>query len=127
MDRLAVFGLFTWQYLLMVYVAGLGVIQLAAVRSGRRHLWVFPHRRLSALLGLALVGVGVASFFLEPLWTTGPWGPLGVGRATWATLETARNVNDLNGGLAGYWQALYFSVAFLAAAFTARAAGRLHR
>lgn len=127
MDRLAVFALFTWQYLLMAYVAGLGVIQLASARSLRRKLWLVPRRAATMWIGVLLVLVGVGTFFLEPLWIVGPWGTGGPGRAAWSTLVSARNVNDVDGGLAGYWQALYFSIGFFAAGLTARAAGRLHR
>ena len=129
-DRGIVFGLFTWQYLLMVFMAGLGVIQIAAVRSRRDHLWLIGSRRLSAAFGAALVVVGVALYFLEPLFFSGPWGPGGPdawGMASWQSLPAARAVNDTRGGLAGYFQALWFAIGFTAAAAAAWGCGRLRR
>lgn len=131
-ERTIVLGLFTWQYLLMTFMAGLGVIQLAVARSGRRHLWLFDSRGLVKIAGILLVAGGIALYFLEPLWTAGPWGPpaghgLAWGHATWETLAPARDVNDTRGGLAGYYQAIWFSVGYAMAAATAVLLGRRHR
>jgi len=129
-DRVVVFGLFTWQYLLMVFMAGLGVIQIAAVRSRREHLWLTRSPTLSAALGTILLIAGVALYFLEPLFLSGPWGPAGPdawGTASWQSLPAARAVNDTRGGLAGYFQALWFAIGFIAAATVAWVCGRLRR
>ena len=132
MDRLTVLAMFSWQYLLMAFLACLGIVQLAAARSGRRHLWLLSSRRWTTLLGVLLIVAGIAFFYLIPLWAAGPWGPPNVAdrTATWApaspeTLTGARNVNDTNGGLSGHWQALWFAIAWMTAVFFARAVGRL--
>lgn len=130
MDRVVVFGLFTWQYLLMVFMAGLGVIQIAAVRSRREHLWLTRSSTLSAALGTILLIAGVALYFLEPLFIAGPWGPGGpdaCGTASWRSLASARAVNDTRGGLAGYYQALWFAIGFSLAAALAWMCGRLRK
>lgn len=134
MDRLAVLAVFSWQYLLMAFLACLGVIQTAAARSGRRHLWLMRRRRATTTLGVVLLVGGVAFFYLIPLWTAGPWGPPDPveGAATWGTatiesLTAARNINDTAGGLSGHWQALWVSLAWIAAVFISRSAGRRHR
>ncbi len=134
MTRLGVLALFSGQYLLMAYLACLGAIQIAAARSGRRHLWLLPRRTLTRSLGWTLVVGGILLFYLVPLWTAGPWGPpeAATGAATWApatweTLPSARNINDTAGGLSGHWQALWFSLAWVLAALTARAAGRIRQ
>lgn len=127
MTRLGVFALFSGHYLLMAFLVCLGAIQLAAARSGRRHLWLVGRRYLTYLLGALLVAGGISIFYLLPLFTNGPWGPPSPGydsptwaHATWQTLPSARNINDTVGGLSGHWQALWFSVGFMLAAVSAR-------
>ena len=129
MDRLIVLGMFSWQYLLMAFLACLGIVQLAAARSGRRHLWLLPGRRWTALVGIVLLAAGISFFYLIPLGTAGPWGPPIDGTTTWATASPeavpgARNVNDTAGGLSGHWQALWFAIGWIGAVLVARAAGR---
>lgn len=132
MEKLSVLGLFSGHYLLMASLACLGVIQIAAARSDRRHLWLFAHRATTRAVGILLIVGAIALFYLMPLWTAGPWGAPSLidgsptwGRTTWETLSSARNVNDTNGGLSGHWQALWFSIAWFAAAVFARTVGRL--
>jgi hypothetical protein len=132
MDRNAVLTMFSWQYLVMALLACQGIVQMAAARSGRRRLWLLRRRRSTSLLGAMLLVVGIAFFYLIPLWMTGPWGPpdATVGHATWNTaplesLTQARNINDTAGGLSGHWQALWFSLSWIAAVFLARTAGRI--
>jgi hypothetical protein len=134
MDRLTVLAMFSWQYLLMAFLACLGIVQLAAARSGRRRLWFVRRRRSVVALGIVLLVVGMAFFYLIPLWTAGPWGPPSPweGTATWGpappeTLTGARNINDTDGGLSGHWQALWFAVAWIAAVFFTRGVGRVRR
>ncbi len=131
MDRLTVLAMFSWQYLLMAFLACLGVVQMAAARSDRRHLWLMRGRRHTAVLGAILLVGGMALFYLIPLLMAGPWGPgepVG-GSATWAkatvdTLAGARNINDTAGGLSGHWQALWFVGAWIGAVLFARTIGR---
>ncbi len=130
-DRLTVLAMFSWQYLLMAFFACLGIVQLAAARSGRRHLWLLGNRRWTALAGVVLLIAGVVLFYLMPLFVTGPWGPPDPidgtatrARASLDTLPEARNLNDTDGGLSGHWQALWFAIAWISAVFFARAVGR---
>ena len=125
--------MFSWQYLLMAFLACLGIVQMAAARSGRRRLWLLSRRRSTILLGVMLLVGGIAFFYLIPLWMAGPWGPPDpvTGVATWGTaplgsLTGARNINDTAGGLSGHWQALWVLLAWIGAVFFARKAGRLH-
>ena len=134
MDRLTVLVMFSWQYLLMAFLACLGIVQIAAARSGRRHLWLLRRHRSTTVLGIGLVIAGLAFFYLVPLAMLGPWGPPSPidGTATWAiaspnALTEARNINDTDGGLSGHWQALWFTVAWVGAACFARAVGRVRR
>lgn len=134
MDRLTVLAMFSWQYLLMAFLACLGIVQLAAARTDRRHLWLLRQRRSTALTGFFLLLAGMVIFYLVPLWVAGPWGPLDSidGTVTWArapaeTLTGARNINDTAGGLSGHWQALSFAVAWVGAAFFARTVGRIRK
>ena len=126
--------MFSWQYLLMAFLACLGIVQLAAARTDRRHLWLLRQRRLTAVLGVVLMLTGVALFYLTPLWIAGPWGPPDLinQSPTWApgsfdTLPGARNINDTAGGLSGHWQALWFTVAWIGAVFFAQAVNRSRR
>ena len=134
MDRLTVLAMFSWQYLLMAFLACLGIVQIAAARSGRRHLWLLSWQRGTAVLGVILLVGGIALFYLIPLWTAGPWGPpdavggsVGWAPATLETLTEARNVNDTAGGLSGHWQALWFVLAWIGAVLLARFIGRRRR
>jgi hypothetical protein len=131
MDRLTVLAMFSWEYLVMAFLACLGVVQMAAARSGRRHLWLLSNRKWTTSLGIVLILAGIAFFYLIPLSTAGPWGPpnLADGTSTWApasaeTLTGARNINDTAGGLSGHWQALWFVVAWIGAVLVARTFGR---
>jgi hypothetical protein len=125
--------MFSWQYLLMAFLACLGIVQMAAARSGRRRLWLLRSRRSTTLLGIMLLVGGMAFFYLIPLWMAGPWGPPDPvnGVATWDTaplesLTGARNINDTAGGLSGHWQALWMSLAWIGGVFFVRTAGRVH-
>ena len=127
MDRLNVLAMFSWQYLLMAFLACLGIVQMAAARSGKQHLWLLRGRRRTALFGVLLVATGMLLFYLTPLLLNGPWGPpdLVDGTPTWARaspdrLAGARNINDTDGGLSGHWQALWFAIGWIAAVFFAR-------
>lgn len=124
--------MFSWQYLLMAFLACLGIVQMAAARSGRRRLWLLRRRRPTTLLGVMLLVGGMAFFYLIPLWVAGPWGPPDPvnGVATWGTaplesLTGARNINDTAGGLSGHWQALWVSLAWIGAVCFSKAAGRI--
>ena len=134
MARLAVLLMFGGQYLLRACLCCLGIVQLAAARSGRRRLWLAKRRCLTTLAGAGLLIGGMAFFYLIPLVVAGPWGPSEpvTGTASWAraTLETlagARNINDTAGGLSGHWQALWFCTGWTGAVFFARGVGRLRR
>jgi hypothetical protein len=131
MDRLAVLLMFAWQYLLMAFLCCLGIVQLAAARSGRRRLWLAKRRCMTTVAGAGLLIGGMAFFYLIPLVVAGPSDPV-TGTASWAraTLETlagARNINDTAGGLSGHWQALWFCTGWTGAVFFARGVGRLRR
>jgi len=83
-----------------------------------------------------LILAGAALFFLLPLWTDGPWKAGTVeadsatrewGRAEWGDLGAARNVNDINGGLAGTGQATWFPLGAAIAVIVSIAAGMANR
>lgn len=82
-----------WDYFLLVFLAGCGVIQIAASYSRLRGVLLLAHPWASALLGLVLV---LGSF----LWFFSP-GP--------------RHIPDTQGGLDGNLQAALFSLAALSA------------
>ena len=109
-------------YLIAAYVVCLGAIQIGASVGGLRGLFLLPGARAARTLGVLLVVGGFAYFFLAPLWSDGPWGREtaagGVSGAeglnvewnssSWADLPRARNINDVDGGLSGSTQALWF-------------------
>lgn len=78
---------FILDYFILVLWASCGVFQLAAAYNGIRGLLFFQDRRLSALLGLALI----------------------VGAFAWFFLSTPRNVPDSGPGMNGNEQFGYFS------------------
>ncbi|MBI2965145.1 MAG: hypothetical protein HYY34_02945 [Chloroflexi bacterium] len=126
-------------YLVMAYLGTLGAIQIATAISGLSGLWFIPNRTATRLLGACMVGAGIAFFFLAPLWTAGPWGsvpggrivigaegePVPWGKASYRDLPQARNINDVNGGLSGTSQALWFASAAGAAIATTYALGSI--
>ncbi len=113
---------FSRDYLIAAYVASLGAIQIGATVGGLRGLYLLPGARAARTLGVLLLVGGLAYFLLAPLWSDGPWGAEtasgGVSGAeglsvewnssSWADLPRARNINDLDGGLSGSAQALWF-------------------
>lgn len=119
-------------YLLLAFLAGLGTIQITASLGGYRGLWLVPHRMVTRYLGVALLLSGFALFLLLPLWTNGPWKHGSVrpnsaardwGRAGWSDLPRANNVNDINGGLSGMQQAIWFPSGVAAAFVVSLIAG----
>ena len=83
---------FATDYFLLVFVATLGVIQLAASLAGLKGLVVFKSPFVARPLGLALVVAAFIFFF-----STGE-----------------RNLNDYEGGLDANTQALFFFLGVLA-------------
>ena len=126
-------------YAVMAYMGTLGVIQLATARSGLTGLWFIPDRTATRVLGICLVVAGIAYFFLAPLWTAGPWGsvpggrivigaggePVPWGKASYRDLPQARNINDVDGGLSGSSQALWFAAGAGAAIMTTYVLGSI--
>ena len=77
---------FILDYFILVFWASCGVFQLAAAYNGIRGLLLLQDRRLSVLLGLALI----------------------VGAFAWFFLSTPRNVPDSGPGMNGNEQFGYF-------------------
>jgi hypothetical protein len=75
-------------YFVLVFLATLGVIQIAASRSGLQGILFFKRPLYSVMFGLLLIVAGFVFFFSEP-----------------------RNIPDTAGGLDGNGQALYFAIA----------------
>lgn len=121
-------------YLLMAFLVSLGALQIAVSTGGYRGMWLVPHRLAARWLGIALIVVGVAVFFLQPLWVEGPWAAGSVdadsatrewGTASWGELAGARNVNDIHGGLAGTAHATWFALGALGALAVSLSVGAL--
>lgn len=79
-------GSFILDYIILVFWASCGVFQLAAAYNDIRGLLLFQDRRLSALLGLALI----------------------LGAFAWFFLSSPRNVPDTGSGMNGNEQFGYF-------------------
>jgi hypothetical protein len=135
-DASEVYSLFSRHYLYFAALATLGTLQIAVATGGYRGLWLTPSRAMTRLVGILLVLVGIALFFLMPLWVDGPWASGSVtadsasrewGKAGWGDLGAARNVNDINGGLSGTGQATWFPLGALIAFVVSVSAGTLNR
>jgi len=99
-------GSFILDYCILVFWACCGVLQMAAAHNGIHGLLFLKDRRLSVLLGLALV----------------------VGAFAWFFLSGPRNVPDSGPGLNGNEQFGYFFAGFGAAlAFTLLVSSLLNR
>ena len=68
-------NLFLRDYLIAMYVATLGVVQIGASYGGLRGMLFLPSSRAARWLGAFLMVVAFAYFFTVPLWAAGPWGP----------------------------------------------------
>ncbi len=125
-------NLFLRDYLIAMYVATLGVVQIGASYGGLRGMLFLPSSRGARWLGAFLMVVAFAYFFTVPLWAAGPWGPEAtdaaaggvtpsvIGRdgltvawdtAGWSGLGGAHNLNDVDGGLSGGSQGIWFPLA----------------
>ena len=121
-------NLFLRDYLLAMYIATLGVIQIGASYGGLRGMLFLPSPRPARWLGAALMVLGFLYFFSGPLWNDGPWGVASgaglaetvIGRdglvvkwdtAAWGDLGGAHNLNDVDGGLSGGSQGIWFPLA----------------
>lgn len=136
-----VYGLFLREYFVMTFVTALGAVQLGAALGGLRGMLILPWARVTRWSGALLVFLGVAYFFLSPLWSDGPWAsefghlpPGGVpertaewGRASADDYARARIINDIDGGLSGTDQAAIFAAAAALAVALSMAAGGLRR
>ena len=117
-------NLFESHYFLFAFLSSLGTLQIAVTSSGIRGLWLTPYRRVTRWLGFVCIITGVLVFFGQPLFIDGPWAAGSVqadstmrewGTASWDELAGARNVNDIDGGLDGVVQAIWFSLAAISA------------
>ncbi len=111
-------------YFVLALGAMLGGLQVAAALSGLRGMWLVPSARFTRLLGIVLIAMAVSFFLTAPLWIDGPWAAGSVssdssqrlwGTAEWRDLPGAYNINDIDGGLSGTSQAIYFPIAFVVA------------
>jgi|GEM_PF-1281602 len=55
----------TWQYFLLTFFSCLGILQLAAVRAGRKYLQLFSSKPANIFLGLACVLISYVLFFTQ--------------------------------------------------------------
>ena len=102
--------------------------------AGLRGMRLVSSARASRWLGVFLIGASVALFLLAPLWTEGPWAAGSVeadsstrlwGRASWSELAGAYNVNDIQGGVSGTAQAIWFPIGVVTALALCLLAGAL--
>ncbi len=126
--------LFAGHYFLFAFLTSLGTIQIAVSNAGTRGLWLTPNATMTRWLGIGLIITAIAIFFAQPLWVDGPWAAGSVeadsltrdwGKASWAELAGARNVNDIHGGLDGVKQTGWFSLAAVTAFAVSAIAGTL--
>jgi hypothetical protein len=111
-------------YLIAMYFATLGVVQIGASYGGISRILFLRSERASRVLGALLIIGALLFFFTVPLWQEGPWGAVladGVtGRegltvawetSSWSDLTSARNINDVDGGFSGGSQGIWFPLA----------------
>ncbi len=129
----AVRSLFNFHYIIFAFLTCLGALQIAAAASSRRGLYVLPSRGITYIAGLILIFSASAFLFLSPLWIDGPWVNASAdsssrlwGRAQLTGLGYARNVNDIDGGLAGTDQASLFAGAAALAFLASLAMGQVN-
>jgi hypothetical protein len=135
-DQSDVYALFSRHYFYFAALASLGALQIGVSTGGHRGLWLTPSRALTRAAGVALVLSGAALFFLMPLWVDGPWKAGSVepdsatrqwGKADWGDIGSARNMNDIDGGLSGTGQATWFPLSAAIAVVISLGAGMVNR
>ena len=131
-DQAAAHEIITRHYVLLAFALSLGAVQVAVSVSGLRGLWLLPSAKATRWLGICLSAASVALFFLAPVWVEGPWasGSVGAdsstrgwGTASWGELAGAYNINDVDGGLSGTAQAIWFPAGFAGALLLTLAVG----
>jgi len=94
---------FTFDYFLFVFFASFGIVQFAASKSGLASILIFRSPKLSRIIGLTLVAISAAVFFLTE----------------------DRNINDYEGGLDANQQAYLFILASFVSLAAAMAIGSI--
>ena len=116
--------IFLRDYLIAMYFATLGVVQIGASYGGISRILFLSSNRSSRVFGALLILGALLFFFTAPLWQDGPWGAeLSVGvtgreglsvaweTSSWGDLSSARNINDVDGGFSGGSQGIWFPLA----------------
>ena len=103
----------------MVFLMCLGVLQISVSRSGIKGLWLTKSGFVNRCLGVILIVLGPIYFFVLPIFTFdfSCFGNAVIScfskTMSMDEIGFVRNVNDLDGGLAGAQQAFWFSLAAL--------------
>jgi len=133
-DYDAAYAVISRLYFLFAIGVSLGALQVAASVGGLRGLWYLPTAGATRLLGICAIAATIVLFFLAPIFIEGPWAAGSVdadsstrqwGRASWQELAGAYNVNDIDGGMSGTAQAIWFPAGFAAALGLTLAGGTL--
>ena len=116
--------IFLRDYLIAMYFATLGVVQIGASYGGISRILFLRSERSSRILGACLIVGAMLFFFTVPLWQEGPWGAVSTDGVTgreglkvaweassWTDLTSARNINDVDGGFSGGSQGIWFPLA----------------
>jgi len=128
--------LFSLHYFYLALFSTTGTLQIATSIGNHRGFWILPGRKITRVFGVMLLAIGITFFFLQPLWTEGPWatGQVGYesstrewGKANWNELGAARNMNDVDGGLSGTDQATWFPLAAFLAGVISLIFGSINR
>ena len=100
----------------MVTTMGLGVIQFAANLYKFKGLWITKYYTLNLFLAIFFLIFGPVFFFLSPIIFISS-------DITVLQFFSLRNINDIDGGIAGFQQAFYFSFSLLISFFFSLCAG----
>ena len=110
--------LFINHYLVYVYLSSFGTLQIVSAMSNLRGIMILSSTRVNKILGVLLLVGGFVFFFSAPLFINSYWTDAGIHRATVENFASARNVNDIDGGLHGTAQFLLFFLACFLSFFT---------
>ena len=118
-------------YVVLAFLVSLGALQITTSISEIRGLWLLPNRNLTRAFGILLIILGLGYYLFSPLWIEGPWAAGSVVDGTsenraWGTasldeISSARNLNDIHGGMAGTAYAGYFILSAVLATIIAAA------
>tara|TARA_Y100000590_G_scaffold470765_1_gene669699 strand:- start:3942 stop:4274 length:333 start_codon:yes stop_codon:yes gene_type:complete len=92
--------------MLMVVMMGIGILQLVSYSYRIQNLWLTSNSSINLYCGIILLISGPVVFFLLPIIYIDE-------KISLLEFFSLRNINDIDGGIAGFQQSIYFCLSLL--------------